>query len=49
MGIVKKMKEKKTTLLVSKEVWTEVKRLKDLGDTTDDVLRRLLNMPKEVQ
>ena len=37
---------KKTTLYVSKEVWQEVKKRKDLGDTTDDILRVALELPE---
>jgi hypothetical protein len=39
--------EKKTTLTVTKEVWEEIKKRKDLGDTTDDVLRKALELPKK--
>ena len=36
---------KKTTLFVSVEVWEEVKNRKQLGQTTDDVLRIALELP----
>jgi len=40
---------KKTTLFVSAEVWYEIKNLKQLGDTTDSVLRRVLGLPPYVK
>lgn len=43
------MEQKKTTLLVTKEVWKEVKDRKELGETTDDVLRKALELPPREQ
>jgi len=36
---------RKTTLYVSEDVWKEVKTRKQLGETVDDVLRRILDLP----
>jgi predicted CopG family antitoxin len=39
------MNKKQTTLRISEEVWSKLKDLKKLGDSTDDVLRRVLDLP----
>ena len=38
------MSERKTTIEVSGEVWKELNSLKNIGETFDRVLRRLLNV-----
>ena len=35
-----------TTFWVSPEVWEEVNKRKNLGDSVDDVLREALGLPK---
>jgi len=36
-----------TTIQVSEDVWKELNNRKKLGDDLDDVLRRVLGMPKK--
>lgn len=38
-----------TVVRVSKEVWDEIKKRKDLGVTSDDVLRNALKLPPRVE
>lgn len=39
------MVSKRTTLSVSAEVWQEINKRKTIGDSVDDVLRRIFDLP----
>ena len=43
------MSDRKTTIEVSGEVWKKLNMLKEIGETFDQVLRRLLDMEVSIE